>query len=204
MTWTSTPKIVDVRTRSAFSCGPVMGRNSLTPGHPGVRVRNVPRKSGPKSLCLCCVFFPERCDSQKTGGYRRPKLLAGRGFRQISTLLEKHSLTFWQHKKNYPCHVWALSGKHQLGNRPRLRERCWIFPSETATAFLSLSEKGSSISWVAELQGDNSSECKLSKGLLRSYKIHFGNLPQLQTQNEKTTNLTQKETISSFGNETQK
>ena len=38
---------------------PVVGRNFLTPGHPGVRVKNVRRKSGPKSLCLCCFFFPD-------------------------------------------------------------------------------------------------------------------------------------------------
>ena len=50
--WTSTPK-------SAFSCGPVVGRNFLTPGHSGIRVKNVRGKSGPKSLCLCCFFFPE-------------------------------------------------------------------------------------------------------------------------------------------------
>ena len=36
-----------------------MGRNFLTPGHPGVRVRNVRGKSGPKNLCLCCFFFPD-------------------------------------------------------------------------------------------------------------------------------------------------
>ena len=45
--WTSAPK-------TGFSCGPVVGRNFLTPGHPGVRVGNVRRKFGPKSLCLCC------------------------------------------------------------------------------------------------------------------------------------------------------
>ena len=45
--WTSAPK-------RAFSCGPGDGRNFLFPGHPGVRVRNVRGKSGPKSLCLCC------------------------------------------------------------------------------------------------------------------------------------------------------
>ena len=43
-----------------FLAAPVMGRNFLTPGHPGVRVRNIRRKFGPKSLCLCCFFFPER------------------------------------------------------------------------------------------------------------------------------------------------
>ena len=32
----------------------VMERNFLTPGHPGVRVRNIRRKFGPKCLCLCC------------------------------------------------------------------------------------------------------------------------------------------------------
>ena len=37
-----------------FPAAPVVGRNLLTPGHPGVRVRNVRGKSGPKSLCLCC------------------------------------------------------------------------------------------------------------------------------------------------------
>ena len=37
-----------------FSAAPVMGRNFLTQGRPGVRVRNVRGKSGPKSLCLCC------------------------------------------------------------------------------------------------------------------------------------------------------
>ena len=53
--WTSAPKV-------RFSAAPVMGRNFLTRGRPGVRVRNVRGKSGPKSLCLCCFFFP---DSQR-------------------------------------------------------------------------------------------------------------------------------------------
>ena len=42
-----------------FPAAPVAGRNFLTPGHSGVRVRNVRRKSGPESLCLCCFFFPD-------------------------------------------------------------------------------------------------------------------------------------------------
>ena len=42
-----------------FPAVPVVGRNFLTPGHSGVRVRNVRRKSGPKSLCLCCFFLPD-------------------------------------------------------------------------------------------------------------------------------------------------
>ena len=53
--WTSAPKIVDVRPKKCFFLRPPpMGRNFLTLGHPGVRVRNVLGKSGPKSLCLCC------------------------------------------------------------------------------------------------------------------------------------------------------
>ena len=44
--WTSAPK-------TAFSCGPGGREKLLTPGHPGVRVRNVRGKSGEKSLCLC-------------------------------------------------------------------------------------------------------------------------------------------------------
>ena len=43
---------------------PVMGRNFLTQGRPGVRVRNVRGKSGPKSLCLCCFFFPDLKQAQ--------------------------------------------------------------------------------------------------------------------------------------------
>ena len=43
----------------SFSAVPVLGRNFSTPGHPGVRVRNVRGKSGPKNLCLCCFLFPD-------------------------------------------------------------------------------------------------------------------------------------------------
>ena len=60
--WMSAPN-------SAFSCGPggvVVGRNFLTPGHPGVRVRNVRGKSGPKSLCLCLCCFFSNCKSQQS------------------------------------------------------------------------------------------------------------------------------------------
>ena len=65
---------MDVRTENRgrphqklfFPAAPVMGRNFLTPGHPGVRVRNVRGKSGPKSLCLC-FFFPETCNNLSNG-----------------------------------------------------------------------------------------------------------------------------------------
>ena len=52
--WTSVPK-------SAFSCGPGGGEKLFDAWASGVRVRNVRRQSGPKSLCLCCFFFPEVC-----------------------------------------------------------------------------------------------------------------------------------------------
>ena len=56
--WTSAPKIVDVCTKKCvFPVAPVVGRNFLTPGHPGVRVQNVRGKSGPRSLCLPPVFY---------------------------------------------------------------------------------------------------------------------------------------------------
>ena len=45
--------------------------------------------------------------------------------------------------KCYPCQGLGIfrQGKWLLENRPRLRERCWIFSSETATAFLSSSDR---------------------------------------------------------------
>ena len=46
-----------------FSAAPPMGRNFLTQGCPGVRVRNVRGKSGPKSLCLCCFSCLIRAQS---------------------------------------------------------------------------------------------------------------------------------------------
>ena len=57
-----TLRAMDVRTenrgrphqKARFPAAPVMGRNFLTQGRLGVRVRNVHGKSGPKSLCLCC------------------------------------------------------------------------------------------------------------------------------------------------------
>ena len=47
------------RQKVRFPAAPVVGRNFLTPGHQGVRVRNVRGKSATKSLCLCTFFFPE-------------------------------------------------------------------------------------------------------------------------------------------------
>ena len=44
-----------------FSAAPVMGRNFLTPGHPGVRARNVRGKSGPKKFMFMLFFLPWFC-----------------------------------------------------------------------------------------------------------------------------------------------
>ena len=65
--FSKTLRVMDVRAENRgrphqkvrFPVAPVVGRNFLTQGHPGVRVRNVRGKSGPKSLCLCCFFFPD-------------------------------------------------------------------------------------------------------------------------------------------------
>ena len=65
--FSKTLRVMDVRAENRgrphqkvrFSAAPVTGRNFLTQGRPGVRVRNVRGKSGPKSLCLCCFFFPD-------------------------------------------------------------------------------------------------------------------------------------------------
>ena len=65
--FSTTLRVMDVRAENRgrphqkvrFPAAPVAGRNFLTPGHSGVSVRNVRVKSGPKSLCLCCFFFPD-------------------------------------------------------------------------------------------------------------------------------------------------
>ena len=62
--FSTTLRVMDVRAENrrrpppkvGFPAAPVMGRNFLTPGNPGVRVRNVRGKSGPKSLCYYVVF----------------------------------------------------------------------------------------------------------------------------------------------------
>ena len=69
--FSKTLRVMDVRAENRgrlhqkvrFSAAPVMGWNFSTQGRPGVRVRNVRGKSGPKSLCLCCFLFPESCNS---------------------------------------------------------------------------------------------------------------------------------------------
>ena len=54
----------------------------------------------------------------------------------------KMILRFSGSAKCYPCQGLGTfrQGKRLLENWPHLRERCWIFSSETATAFLSSSD----------------------------------------------------------------
>ena len=61
--FSTTLRVMDVRAKNrgrphqkaGFPAAPVMRRNFLTPGHPGVRVRNVRWKFGPK-VYVCVVF----------------------------------------------------------------------------------------------------------------------------------------------------
>ena len=65
--FSTTLRVMDVRAENRgrphqkvrFPAAPVVGRNFLTPGHSGVRVRNSRGESGPKSLCLCCFSSPQ-------------------------------------------------------------------------------------------------------------------------------------------------
>ena len=62
--FSTTLRVMDVRAENRgrphqkvrFSAAPVVGRNFLTPGHPGARVGNVRAKSGPT---LSKVFYNE-------------------------------------------------------------------------------------------------------------------------------------------------
>ena len=66
--WTSAPKNRGrPHQKVRFPAASVVGRNFLTPRHPGIRVRNVRGKSGPKSLCLCCFFFPDNFSATPQG-----------------------------------------------------------------------------------------------------------------------------------------
>ena len=77
----TTLRVMDVRAehhgrprqKVRFPAAPVVGRNFLTPGHPGVRVRNVRGKSGPKSLCLCRFVCDPSRHLQESPGPPGPK-----------------------------------------------------------------------------------------------------------------------------------
>ena len=56
-------------------------------------------------------ILPPGYDQKTQEGCGCPKFLAGKVFRQISTLLENSSPIFRQHEKGIPAKVWAFSGK---------------------------------------------------------------------------------------------
>ena len=101
--FSKTLRVMDVRAKNRgrphqkvrFSAAPVMGRNFLTQGRPGVRVRNVRGKSGPKSLWLCCFFFPEKCRDVSVPSRSRHPLLHfahSKLFRPKATYVAKHTM----------------------------------------------------------------------------------------------------------------
>ena len=99
------------------------GLSEESPRKPPGRGRNLQEEMGASSF-------------QKTReGCCCAKLLAGKVFRQISTLLDRFSGS----TKCYPYQGFGIfrQGEQLLENWMRLLERCWIFSSETATAFLS-------------------------------------------------------------------
>ena len=79
-----------------------------------------------------------------------PKCLFFRGFEDLTEVFE-------------PAGPPACSG---MSARPLPRK-----PPLWAVLFRWGVAKGSSVSWVATLKGDKNSECKLSNGLSRSYKV---------------------------------
>ena len=88
---------------------------------------------------------------RRRGGYKRGLLTVSNVIRKLekavavrnsllerfpanSTLLENYSLILRQREM---LSLQRFEHKWLLENWPRLRERCWIFSSETATAFMS-------------------------------------------------------------------
>ena len=92
------------------------------------------------------VFFPifrHPAANQKTReGCGCPNFPAGKVFRQISTLLEDDSPIFRQREMlSLPRFGHFPARKTAAGKLVAPVERCWIFSSETATAFVSSSEQ---------------------------------------------------------------
>ena len=61
------------RQNMRFPAVPVAGRNFLTSGHPGVRVRNVRGKSGLKNFMFMLFFFSEILGDEISGHSPREK-----------------------------------------------------------------------------------------------------------------------------------
>ena len=94
-----------------------------------------------------------------------------------NSLLEKFSGKFrrcWKVIRRFSgstkCYPWQglgifRQGKWLLENWPRLRERCWIFSSETATAFLSSSEQRCHPKNLCPILGTNSRYSREMSGI---------------------------------------
>ena len=111
----------------------------------GCKGKNRRKKSTQKSTNFKSQKIREGCGC--------PKFLAGKVFRQLSTLLEKFLPPFSGSTKCDPCQGLGIfqQGKWLLENRPRLRERSWIFSSETATAVLTFYFKSEFGSFAAKI-----------------------------------------------------
>ena len=129
---------------------------ALTPERGGKRT--VRGQRGPKPLfgrgVIREVFFPPppfppppmaSSDSPLSENSRRlwlSEIPCWKGFSSKFRRCWKMILRFSGSAKCYPCQGLGTfrQGKRLLENWPCLRERCWIFSSETATAFLSSSD----------------------------------------------------------------
>ena len=91
-----------------------------------------------------CIKLRDVAPMQKNReGCGRPKFLAGKVFRQISTLLDNSSPNLQQHEMLFLSRFGDFPARKCLHeHRPRLWERSWIFSSETTdTVFLSFSDE---------------------------------------------------------------
>ena len=128
------------------------GRRTLHNGPPSASMQGCEASvEGEESLTS---FTSTNCPNNTTGFDldRRPLRKLEKAVAVRNSLLEKFSGKFrrcWKipHRfsgsaKCYPCQGLGTfrQGKRLLENWPRLRERCWTFSSETATAFLSSSD----------------------------------------------------------------
>ena len=94
----------------------------------------------PNFLCLLCLFTTKIRKLETAVAVRNSLLEKFSGkFRRCWKIIHRFSGS----TKCYACQGLGIfrQGKWLLENWPRLRECFWIFSSETATAFLSFSEK---------------------------------------------------------------
>ena len=83
--------------------------------------------------------FPELGIQKSREGSGCPKFLAGKVFRQNSTLLENSSPIFRQHEMLFLPRFGHFPSRKMAAGRSA--PPSWIFSSETATTFLTVSER---------------------------------------------------------------